>query len=108
MYLLWETNKLSSDDDSTATPVTCNNSTIDMSNIDFNIPSNKLKVIIPPQSLKSRLDFCDYLFQDETSIPNEITNTIQLLTNNQDLNPLLGSDSYTNVINCIEVIDNKR
>ena len=60
---LLETSKISSDDDSTDTSITSNNSTIDMSNIDFNIPSKKLKVMIPPQSLKSRSDFCDYLFQ---------------------------------------------
>ena len=104
---LLETNKLSSDDDSIATPVTSNNSTIDMLNIDFNIPPKKLQVIIPPQSLESRSDLCDYLFQDKTSIPKEITNTIQLLTDNNDQNPLLGSDSYTNVINFIEVMDNE-
>ena len=51
---VWQT---SSDDDSTSTPVTSNNSTIDMSNVGFNIPSKKIKVIIPPQSLKSRSDF---------------------------------------------------
>ena len=45
---LLETNKISSDDDSTDTPITSNNSKIDMSNIDFNIPSKKLKVIKPP------------------------------------------------------------
>ena len=76
-----------------------------MSNIDFNIPLKKLKVMIPPQSLKSRSDFCDYLFQDEISIPKEITDSIQLVTDNSDSNPLLESDSYTNVINCIEVMD---
>ena len=59
---LLETNKISSDDDSTDTPITSNNSTIDMSNIDFNIPLKKLKVMIPQRSLKSRSDFCDYLF----------------------------------------------
>ena len=106
-YLL-ETNKISSDDDSTDTPITPNNSTIDMSNIDFNIPSKKLKVMIPPQSLKSRSDFCDYLFQDEDSIPREITDTIQSVqTHEYVLDPLLRSDSYTNVINCIEVMDNE-
>ena len=106
---LLETNKLSSDDDSTATPVTSNNSTIDMFDIEFNIPLKKLKlkVIIPLQYLKSRSDFCDYLFQDETSIPKEITDTIQSLTNNNDLNPLLGSASYTNAINSIEVMNNE-
>ena len=68
----------------------------------------KLKVVIPPQSLKSRSDFCDYLFQDEDSIPREITDTIQLVqTDEHVLDPLLGSDSYTNVINCIEVMDNE-
>ena len=102
-----ETNKLSSDDDSIATPVTSNNSTIDISNIDFNIPSKKLKVMIPPQSPKSRSDFCDNLFQDEASIPKEIMDTIQLFTDDNDLNPLLESDSYTNVIYCIEVMDNE-
>ena len=105
---LLETNKLSSDDDSIDTPVTSNNSTIDMSNIDFNIPSKKLKVMIPPQSLKSRSDFCDYLFQDKDSIPKEITDTIQSVHIEKDehvLDPILGSDSYTNVINCIEVMD---
>ena len=102
-----ETNKLSSDDDSIATPVTSNNSTIDMSNIDFIIHLKKMKVIIPSQSLKSKSDFCDYLFQEETSIPNETTDTIQSVkTDDHDLNHLLGSDSYTNIINCIEVMDN--
>ena len=104
---LLETSKLSSDDDSTDTLVTSNNSIIDMSNIDFNIPSKKLKVIIPPQSLKSRSDFCDYLFQDEDSIPKEITDSIQSFTDNSESNPLLESDTYTNVINCIEVMDKK-
>ena len=103
-----ETNKISSDDDSTDTPITSNNSTIDMSNIDFNIPSKKLKVMIPPQSLISRSDFCDYLFQDDGSIPKEITDSIQSVQTNVDnLNPLLGSDSYTNVINRIEEMDNE-
>ena len=91
MHLL-ETNKISSDDDSTDTPITSNNSTIDMSNIDFNIPSKKLKVMIPPQSLKSRSDFCDYLFQDQDSIPKEITDTIQSVQTTDELqclNPLL-------------------
>ena len=79
-----------------------------MSNIDFNVPSKKMKVIIPPQSLKSRSDFCDYLFQDEPSIPKEITDIIQLVkTDAIDHNPLLGSDSYTNIINYIEVMDNE-
>ena len=64
--------------------------------------------MIPPQSLKSRSDFCDYLFQDDISIPKEITDSIQSVkTNDTNLNPLLGSDSYTNVINCIEVMDNE-
>ena len=92
-----------------------------MSNIDFNIPSRKLKVMIPPQSLKSRSDFCDYLFQDKASIlktdsiplftdnsesiPKEITDSIHLFTNNSESNPLLEKDTYTNVINCIEVMD---
>ena len=81
-----------------------------MSNIDFNIPSKKLKVVIPPQSLKSRSDFCDYLFQDEDSIPKEITDTIQSVHIGKDehvLDPILGSDSYTNVINRIEVMNNE-
>ena len=105
---LLETNKISSDDDSTDTPITSNNSTIDMSNIDFNIPLKKLNVMIPPQSLKSRSDFCDYLFRDEDSIPREITDTIQSVrTGEHVLDPLLGSDSYTNVINRIEVMDNE-
>ena len=104
---LLETNKISSDDDSTDTPITSKNSTINMSNIDFNIPSKKLKVMIPPQSLKSRSDFCDYLFQDEACISKEITDSIQLFTNNSDSNSLLENDSYTNVINCIEVMDNE-
>ena len=73
---LLETNNISSDDDSTDTPIRSNNSTIDMSNIDFNIPSKKLKVMIPPQSLKSRSDFCDYLFKDHGSIPKEIMDTV--------------------------------
>ena len=76
-----------------------------MSNIDFNIPSKKLKVMIPPQSLKSRSDFCDYLFQDKDSIPKEVTDSIQLFTDNSESNPLLESDTYTNVINRIEVMD---
>ena len=65
-----------------------------------------MKVIIDPQSLKSISDFCDYLFQDESSISKEIMDTIQLVkTDECDLNPLLESDSYTDVINSIEVID---
>ena len=79
-----------------------------MSNIDFNIPSKKLKVMIPPQSLKSRSDFCDCLFQDEDSIPKEITDAIQSVhidTDEHVLDPFLGSDSYINVINRIEVMD---
>ena len=111
MHLL-EIKELLSDDDSaaiTANPITSNNSTIDMSNIDFNIPSKKLKVVILLQTLKSRSDFCDYLFQDKDSIPKEITDTIQSVhieKNEHVLDPILGSDSYTNVIICIEVIDN--
>ena len=76
-----------------------------MSNIDFNISLKKLKVVIPPQALKSRSDFCDYLFQDEASIPKEITDSIQSFTNNSESNPLLEKNTYTNVINCIEVMD---
>ena len=56
----------------------------------------------------SRSDFCDYLFQDKDSIPKEITDTIQLVHIGKDenvLDPTLGSDSYTNVINRIEVMD---
>ena len=65
-------------------------------------------MIISPTSLKSRSNFCDYLFQDESSIPKEIPDTIQLVkTDDNDLNPLLGSDSYINVINRIEVMDNE-
>ena len=103
--MLWQT---SSEDDSTSTLVTSNNSTIDMSNIDFNILLKKMKVIILPESLTTRSYFCDYLFQDEPSIPKELTDTIKSVkTDKVNLNPLLGSDSYTNVINYIEVMDNE-
>ena len=81
-----------------------------MSNIDFNIPSKKLKVMIPPQSLKSRSDFCDYLFQDQDSIPKEITDTIQLVQTTDELqclNPLSGGVSYSSVMSNIEVMDNE-
>ena len=77
-----------------------------MSNIDFNIPLKKLKVMIPPQYNKSRSNFCNYLSQDDISIPKKSTDSIQSVkTNDNNLNPLLGSDSCTNVINRIEVMD---
>ena len=90
-------NKISSDDDSTDIPITSNNSTIDMLNIDFNIPSKKLKVMIPPQSLKSRSDFCDYLFQDDASASISKTDSNHTLIDNresiQDKADILKTDS---------------
>ena len=73
-----------------------------------NIPSKWAKVIIPPTSLKTRSNFCDYLFQAKPSIPKEITDTIYSVINNElHLNMLLRSDSFINVINHIVVMDNE-
>lgn len=96
-----------SDDDSVDTPVT-SNTTIDISKINFNIPSKKTKVIISSSALKSKSKFCEYLFDEEKTIPEEITNSVQLLNATEyNLNTLNGSDSYTLVLNCIKVMDDE-
>ena len=65
-----------------------------------------MKVITPPDALKSSSDFCDYLFHDEPSISKEITDTFQYVnTNELHLNLLFRSDSYTIFIKDTEVMD---
>ena len=92
---------LSLGDDDVNTPVT-SNCTMHMSKSEIDILSKRTKVIIPSTSFKSRSIFNDYLFQDKLSIPKGITDTIQSINNNElYLNPLLGSDSFTDVINHI-------
>lgn len=73
----------------------------------INVPSKKAQVIIPHTSFQSQFNFCDYSFQATPSIPKEIMDIIQSINNNNELhpNPLLGSDSFTNVINIIVVMD---
>ena len=103
-HKLWQNN---SDDDFVDTPVTPNN-TIDISKIDFNISFKKAKIVIPPSGLKSKSNFCDYLFEEDKSIPKEITDSVQLLnTTEHNLNPLDGSDYYTVILNCIEVMNDE-
>ena len=93
---LWQT---TSDEDSVHAQVMSNN-TIDMSNIDFDIPAKKAKVVIPQSALESKTKFCDFLFEEEKSIPREITDTVQQLhTTETNINTLDGNDSYTTVIN---------
>ena len=78
-----------------------------MSNIDFDIPAKKAKVVIPQSALESKTKFCEFLFEEEKSIPREITGTMQQLhTTETNINILDGNDSYTAVINQIEVMDN--
>ena len=48
------------------------------------------------------------MFEEEKSIPREITDTVQQLhTTETNINTLDGNDSYTAVINQIEVMDNE-
>ena len=48
------------------------------------------------------------MFEEEKSIPKEITDTVQLLyTTETNINILDGNDSYTAVINQIEVMDDE-
>lgn len=95
------------DEDSVDTPVT-SNSTIDMSTIDFDIPAKKEKVVIPQSALKSKSKFCEFLFEEEKSIPSIITDSVQQLNSTgHNINTLDGNNSYTAVINQIKVMDNE-
>ena len=56
--------------------------------------------IIPQSALESKTKFCEFLFEEEKSIPREITDTVQQLhTTETNINTLDGNDSYTVVIN---------
>ena len=50
-----------------------------MFKINFDIPAKKAKVVIPQLALESKSEFCEFLFEEEKSIPSGITDFVQQL-----------------------------